>query len=171
MRYLVLGDVTLAIKTTGGVQIITDNRVENTAKAERAAADSLPNGSPEQTEALVRMKHVELAARNVPGGFWIAAADPSAAHHSLTGEVPLRTIHRLVLMTDGATRAISPFSLYDWPGLFCGVANDGPDGLIKQIRIAEDADSAGIQHPRNKIHDDATIVVADLSATVGRLGE
>jgi hypothetical protein len=170
LRYLVLGDVTLAIETTDGLRIITDNRVDSTAKSERAAADALPNGSPEKTEALVRMKHAELAARNVPGGFWIAAGDPAAASHSLAGEIPLRMIHRVLLMTDGATRAISPFSLYDWPGIFCAVANYGPGRLIKQVRMAEDADPAGVRHPRNKIHDDATVAVIDLSATTERLG-
>jgi hypothetical protein len=167
LRYLVLGDVTLAVETTDGLQIITDNRVDSTAKAEREAADALPNGSSEKAEALVRMKHAELAARNVPGGFWIAAGDPAAANHSLAGEIPLRTIYRVVLMTDGATRSIRPFGLYDWPGIFRTLATDGPDRLIKQVRMAEDADPAGVQHPRNKIHDDATVAVIDLSATVG----
>ena len=32
-----------------------------------------------------------------------------------------------------------------------------PAGLIKQVRIAEDADPTGNLHPRNKIHDDATV--------------
>jgi hypothetical protein len=77
LRYLVLGDVTLVIEMTDGLRIVTDNRVSATASTERAAADALPAGSPEKAEALVRMKHAELAARNVPGGFWIAAADPT----------------------------------------------------------------------------------------------
>ena len=85
--------------------------------------------------------------------------------------MPLRTIRRVILMTDGATRAIKPFGLYDWQGMFCAVANDGPDRLIKQVRMAEDADATGVQHPRNKIHDDATIAVIDLSAAGGRLCE
>jgi hypothetical protein len=49
LRYLVLGDVTLAIETTDGVRIITDNRVDSTATAERAAADTLPAGAPQIT--------------------------------------------------------------------------------------------------------------------------
>ena len=162
LRYLVLGDVTLVIDTTDGLHVITDDRVNNTATAERAAADALPNGSPEKTAALIRMKHAELAVRNVPGGFWVAAANPDAASHSLTGEMPLRKIHRVILLTDGATRAVTPFGLYGWPGVFSVMASEGPGGLIKQVRIAEDADPTAIQYPRNKIHDDATVVVIDL---------
>jgi hypothetical protein len=162
LRYLVLGDVTLAMDTTDGFQVITDDRVNNTAIAERVAADALPNGSPEKMAALVRMKHAELAARNVPGGFWVAAADPNAASHSLTGKIPLRKVRRAILLTDGATRAVVPFGLYGWPGIFSALASEGPGGLIKQVRTAEDADPAASQHPRNKIHDDATIAVIDL---------
>jgi hypothetical protein len=157
LRYLVLGDVTLAIESADGIRIITDNRVDSTATAERAAADALPAGSPQKAEALVRVKHAELAARNVPGGFWIAAADPAAVSHSLTGEIPLHAIHRIVLLTDGAARAVSPFKIYDWPAIFSVVTDEGPSSLIKKVRIAEDADSAGNLHPRNKIHDDATV--------------
>lgn len=159
LRYLVLGDVTLALDTTDGLRVITDNRVNSTATAERAAADALPTDSPEKAEALVRMKHAELAARNVPGGFWVAAADPAAVDHSLTGEVSLSSIRRAILLTDGATRAVMPFMLHDWPGIFSAVANEGPGGIIKQVRAAEDADPAGYRHPRNKIHDDATVAV------------
>jgi hypothetical protein len=162
LRYLVLGDVTLAVETTDGLRIITDNRVDSTAKAERAAANALPAGSLEKAEALIRMKHAELAARNVPGGFWVAAADPAVVSHSMTGEIPLRTVRRVILLTDGAARAVSPFKLYDWPGIFSAVADEGPGGLIKQVRIAEDADPTGNRHPRNKIHDDATVVVITL---------
>lgn len=162
LRYLVLGDVTLAIDTTDGLHVITDDRVNSTATAERAAADALPNGSPEKTTALIRMKHAELAARNVPGGFWVAAADPDVVSHSLTGELPLRKISRAILLTDGAVRAVKPFGLYGWPEVFSIVAREGPGGLIKQVRIAEDADPEANQHPRNKIHDDATVAVIDL---------
>ena len=108
---------------------------------------------------LVAMHAFRRQSDYVPGGFWVAAADPAVVSHSLTGEIPLRTIHRVILLTDGAAR---PFKLYDWPGIFSAVANEGPSGLIKQVRIAEDADPTGSQHPRNKIHDNATVAVITL---------
>lgn len=37
------------------------------------------------------------------------------------------------------------------------MADEGPGGLIKQVRMAEDADPIASLHPRNKIHDDATV--------------
>lgn len=159
LRYLVLGDVTLVMETNDGLRMVSDNRVNATAVAEREAADALPTGSAEKAEALVRMKHAELAARNVPGGFWVAASDPSVVGHALTGEIPIKTIHRAVLLTDGAARAVIPFRIYDWPGLLSAVTTGGPKELIKQVRAAEDADASGIRQPPNKIHDDATVAV------------
>lgn len=159
LRYLVLGDVTLVIETNDGLLIVSDNRVNATASAERELADALPAGSSEKAEALVRMKHAELAARNVPGGFWVAAADPNVVSQALTGEISTKTVTRVVLLTDGATRAVIPFRIYDWPSLLSAVITDGPDKLIEQIRRAENADPSAVQHPRNKIHDDATVAV------------
>jgi hypothetical protein len=69
----------------------------------------------------------------------------------------LHAIRRVVLLTAGAARAVNPFRLYDWLDIFSVVTDKGPGGLIKQVRIAENADPAGNLHPRNKIHDDATV--------------
>jgi hypothetical protein len=162
LQYLVLGDVTFVMETADGLRVVTDNRVDATATAERAAADALPSGSLEKAAALVRMKHAELAARNVSGGFWVAAADPAVVDHSLTGEIPLQAIHRAALLTDGAARAVNPFKVYDWPELLSATTKEGPSGLIKQVRDAEAADPAGVRYPRNKIHDDATIAIVNL---------
>jgi hypothetical protein len=98
---------------------------------------------------------------NVPGGFWIAAANQAAVGHSLTGQIPLRSVHRVLLLTDGATRAVKPFNLYDWAGIFSVVASEGPNGLIKRVRAAENADPVASQYPRNKIHDDASVVAVN----------
>ena len=157
IQYLVLGDVTLAIETTNELRLVVDNRVDGTAIAERAVADGLPAGSQAKIAALVRMKRAELAARNVEGGYWIAAADSSAVSHSLTGEIPLVSARRAVLLTDGAARAVNTFKSYDWPDVFLAVASAGPAALIKKVRIAEESDPTGNRYPRNKIHDDATV--------------
>jgi hypothetical protein len=68
LRYLVLGDATIVMETNNGLRIVSDNRVNATATAEREAADALPAGSPEKAEALVRMKHAELVTYRVDSG-------------------------------------------------------------------------------------------------------
>jgi len=160
LRYLLLGDVTLVLKRmTDDIRVLTDNRISATALTERAVANALPNGSPEKDQALVRMKQTELTSRNVAGGFWVAAADPRIVKHAITGEVPASEVGQAALLSDGAARAVAPFGLYDWPQLLVALTEAGPDELIRRIRAAEDGDPHGLQWPRNKIHDDATVAL------------
>jgi hypothetical protein len=154
----VLGDVTVVIDTgRPDLTVISDDRVNQTARAEREAADALPADSPGKAEALVRMKRAELAARNRPGGYWIAAGNPEAVKHALTGAVPLPAVRRVAMLTDGAARAVEPFGLHTWRTLLDSVASSGPGGIVAGVRRAEASDPKGVRWPRNKLSDDATI--------------
>jgi hypothetical protein len=155
LRYLVLGDVTVVIAAEGGMHVVSDQRVSSTAAPERAAADAMEATDPEKAAALVRMKHAELAARNVPGGYWVAAADPTAAKHALTGDIPVSEVRQVAVLSDGAARAVE-FGLYDWPSVLGILRESGPDTLIRQVRGAEASDPEATRWPRNKISDDAT---------------
>lgn len=157
VEWLVLGDVTVVIDTPAELHIVSDDRVSKTAAAERAAADMHPIGSPEKAAALLPMKHAELAARNRPGGYWIAAADPSAAAHSLIGSVDRESVRRIALLSDGAARAIT-FGCHTWEEALVLLEKAGPTSLISQVREAEAQDPLGLRWPRNKVSDDATVV-------------
>ncbi len=161
LHYLLLGDVTLVIDTADGLRVLNDNRVAGTALAERAVADALPSGSPDKNQALVKMKFAELSSRNVAGGFWVAAADPSIVTNALTGMRPLREARRVALLSDGAARAVEPLQLYDWSEVFQVLSQDGAEELIRRVRASEANDPAGIRWPRNKIHDDATAALVE----------
>jgi len=157
--YLVLGDVAIVAETTKGVQVVVDNRVSETAPAERAEVDRYLIGTPEKAAALIPMKRAELAARNVEGGYWIAAAEPAAADHALTGVFDLPEAARVAVVTDGAARGVA-FGLMTWETLLNVAATEGPATLIRQVRTAEQSDPLGAAWPRNKASDDATTVVA-----------
>src|SRR5690606_15410151 len=72
---LALLDVTLVLADTAGeVRVVTDERVEHALDPRlRAAAVSLRLGSAEQSEAVRAMSIDQLARRNTPGGYWVAA--------------------------------------------------------------------------------------------------
>ncbi|BCB87298.1 protein phosphatase 2C domain-containing protein [Phytohabitans suffuscus] len=158
VEYLILGDATVLVDTTGGPRVLTDGRVEAAATAERRAADRYPIGSPEKRAALLRMKHAELALRNHPDGFWVAAADPAAARRAITGELPRDGVRRVAVLSDGAARIVTPFGRLDWPGVLDLLASRGPDEVVRLVRAAEATDPAGTRWPRNKTSDDATAV-------------
>ena len=160
LDYLVLGDTTIVVDSWDRFNVLTDERVSTTAVAERAEADQFPFGSLQKQAALLRMKHAELAQRNQPGGFWIAAADPTVAEHAVSGSIPKQELRRLAVLTDGAARITSVFGLLDWHGVMELLDDSGPVELIQRVRALETADPDGTRWPRNKPSDDATAVLA-----------
>ncbi|WP_238451667.1 hypothetical protein [Micromonospora sp. 4G55] len=95
-------------------------------------------------------------------GYWVAATDPDAAYHAVTGTLPLRgpdAVRRAVLLSDGASSAVEQFGLFDWAGLLDLVSTQGPGALIDQVRAAER------DHPerlrRHKRADDASAVLCE----------
>lgn len=158
IHFLVLGDVSIVIEGESGIKILSDARVDQTATAERAAADALPSDSAEKPAALIAMKNAELASRNAEGGFWVAAADPEAVAHAITWRIPRTWVRRFAILTDGAARIVTPFELLDWEGALNLVESDGPAGLVATVREIERGDVQCRRWPRNKISDDATVI-------------
>jgi hypothetical protein len=74
-----------------------------TAYPPRNALDALGaptvGGSPERLPALSRYMETMRAHRNVDGGFWVAAVDPLAAEHALTGTVPVDRVRAAAILS------------------------------------------------------------------------
>jgi hypothetical protein len=155
---LLLGDITVVTETDTDLWAVSDSRVSRTAAELRAEADLHPLGSPEKSAAIQAMKPHELAARNRPGGYYIAAADSSAAQEALYSEVPLEDIRRFAVLSDGAARYVDLFGLSSWREALAFLELCGPEKFIEMVRLAEQGDPLGIQYPRNKGGDDATAV-------------
>lgn len=166
IRYLVLGDITIIADVKGDIQAVSDDRVSLTALQERQAADRFPIGTPEKDAAMRRMKEVELAAKNKDGGYWIAGSDSGAVDHAVVGEWKTQDLGRLAVLSDGAARLVNTFGRATWVSVLDILSHNGPERLIELVRLAEDADSNGIQYPRNKKSDDATVVYAIPAPTI-----
>jgi protein phosphatase 2C-like protein len=161
IRYLTLGDVTVVADLGDEVAAITDNRVSETAMAERREADRHLIGTPEKAEAMIRMKTVELAAKNREGGYWIAGSDPGAVKHAIIGQWSTKSVRRIAVLTDGAARYFTMFRPdLSWAAMLEILEHNGPGKLIEEVRIMEHNDSEGRRFPRNKKSDDATVVFA-----------
>lgn len=116
------------------------------------------------------MKHAELAARNTEGGYWIAASDPRATEHAVTGDAPTGVVQRLGMLTDGAARFVELFGSTDWSTALDVLSRSGPRWFIRKlVRPVEAADPLGAKYPRNKCSDDATVVYAELAETIERV--
>jgi len=157
---LALADVTLVLADTAGeVRVVTDERVEHALDPRlRAAAVSLPLGSAEQSEAVRAMSIDQLARRNTPGGYWVAAADPSAADEAVTVSVSREHLREVVLMSDGVSPMVTSYGMASWPQLVDMVRGEGPEAVIDRVRAVEAGDTAGQRWPRFKVSDDAALV-------------
>ncbi|MFF5258955.1 hypothetical protein ACFY4C_08415 [Actinomadura viridis] len=134
VEWLVLADSPLLLEDGDGLRVVRDDRV-----------DRLPDYSVEGVRA----------ARNSPGGFWVASTRPEAAYEALTGRAG--GVRRAALFTDGASRLVERFGLLDWRGLLDLLDGEGPGELIRRTREAErERDGGGA---RGKRFDDATAVL------------
>lgn len=166
LEYLVLCDSVLLLqRRRGEPAAITDGQLDETVARLRPAAGT-PDNDPAWRAYAQRLE----AARNQQGGFWLAAADPAAAAHAVTGAEPLGAMSAVTLLSDGASRLADVFRLATWTEIAAILAGDGPAGLIRRVRAAEASDPQGRRWPRGKIHDDATAVHWQMAGSPGDAG-
>ncbi|HEX6970527.1 MAG TPA: hypothetical protein VF174_17180 [Micromonosporaceae bacterium] len=155
LDYLILADAFLITDNGDQVRAQTDHRFRN-AVAELRRQALTPGTGSEHRRELTRRKY---QLTNQPRGYWIAAADPEAAHQAVTGSLPLTgpdRIRRAALLTDGTSCAVTDYQLMTWNGLLDLLTDHGPHELIRRVRHAENTDPDRHEHPRYKRHDDAT---------------
>jgi hypothetical protein len=159
LDWLVLADVAVVIETEAGIHVVSDVRVDQAAPEAVARTCKETIGTPEHHAAVAAMSVEQLKQRNVPGGYWVAAADPTAADNALIGQIPVAEVRRVALFTDGASRAVDTFGQMDWTTCLDYLQEHGPRGLIQHVRQIEECDPEGRKWPRFKKSDDATAVV------------
>jgi len=155
LDYLLLADSYVVVdRSADGPLILTDER-EVTARRHCAAPlDGVPPGTPEYDRIRDACVAELRARRNQPGGYWIAKDDPRAAEEAVSGDRPLADVASVALLSNGASRIVSPYGLTDWPGVLGLLGTDGPAEIIRRVRQAEagvDGDATG------RVPDDATV--------------
>jgi hypothetical protein len=157
LEWLVLADSVIVLDLAGEVRVISDDRVEKAAQAERAEALRSHVGSTEHDQTVSRLVQKQRSLRNQAGGYWVAAADPAAASESLTGTAHLSKVRSVAVLSDGAARLVE-FDLASWEQILSTLAEKGPQTLIEEVRRVEETDLRGDRWPRYKASDDATAV-------------
>jgi len=135
VEYLAISDAVLLLPDGESIQVIRDGREFEFAREERARLASLMPGTPEYDEAFAEAIDVVRGLRNQPHGYWLAAANPAAASHALTGEIA--RVRSAVVLSNGASRLVDRFGLATWPELIALVSSQGPAELIRRVREAE----------------------------------
>ncbi|SCF04224.1 Protein phosphatase 2C [Micromonospora viridifaciens] len=156
LDYLLLGDSFLVLdQAGGGPQVVTDEREVTARRICAAPLDGVPEGTPEYDRIRASCVEALRARRNQPGGYWLAKDDPHAAEEAVTGSRPLHDLRSVVLLSNGASRIVSPYGLTDWPGVLELLGANGPADIIRRVRQAEARASGS---PDARVPDDATVV-------------
>lgn len=156
LDYLLLADSFLVLdEFRGGAQVITDVREVAARRTCSASLNGVPRGTPEYDRIRDSCIEALRARRNQPGGYWIAKDDPHAAEEAVTGSRPLHDLDSVALLSNGASRIVSPYDLTGWPGVLELLGACGPAAIIRRVRQAEARTSGG---PDARVPDDATVV-------------
>lgn len=139
---LVLADSPIVLFGHSGSRPVVDDRLAR-----------LREGGKLRTRAEVR------AHRNVPGGFWVAEADPAAADHAVCVSRPRADVSAALVATDGVAAGVDDYHLFDWPRALEIARTEGPGALLAAVREAERQDPDGERWPRAKRHDDQALAL------------
>jgi hypothetical protein len=168
LELLILGDITAVVYLDDGELVaVTDERLDTVApELRRAYKESLRAGNGfggRHRSHLATLQAAQRRMRNIPGGYWIAEANPEAASHAYQRTFPLTKVTALLLFTDGVSKAVTQYELMDWQHVRTVVASGGPQALFDQICQAEESDPDGRRWPRGKDQDDKALAYVAFS--------
>lgn len=163
---LVLADSPIVAFTADGPAPLVDSRL---ATMPRGAGyrDRLASGAGYGDEHLVALRDAATSMsrrRNTDGGFWVAEADPDAAHYAERATWPRTALTTVLMASDGVSCGVDTYRVFpDWAAVRDLAAAKGPEAVLDAVRAAEHEDPHGTRWPRAKPHDDQALVVVDFT--------
>ena len=161
---LVLADAFILLEPVSGApEVLTDVREVDVRRECLSMLDGMPAEAPERTERLPKVVAAFRARQNVPDGYFIAKADPTAADQSVVARRDLQDLTSVTLLSNGVSRLVDAYGLAPWPSLLRDLRSVGPDGVLRHLRdverqLLEREQSGGRVGP-----DDATIAYCEPS--------
>lgn len=158
---LVLADSPVVAFTADGPQVLADERLA-TLPRPGGYRQRLRDGAgygPGHVAALRDSGANARRLRNVPGGFWVAEADPAAAAMAYIANWPRAEVDAVLMASDGVSCGVDDYHLFDWQEALATATDAGPAAVLAQVRAAEVADPDGARWPRPKRHDDQALVL------------
>jgi len=158
---LVLADSPIIAFTQQGPQTLADDRIANLVipGGYRQRLRTGGGYGPDHVAALRAAGRNFGQRRNVPGGFWVAEADPTAATQARTASWPRTDVTAALLASDGVSCGVDDYHLFDWPTVLTLATTSGPAAVLARVRDAERTDPNGLRWPRPKRHDDQALVL------------
>ena len=159
LEWLVLGDCVLLMDGRAGLAAISDRRLDavRPRHSEQSAGRS----------PLTRLDD-ERSMRNREGGYWIAANDPEAARHALTGCSRLTGAQQL--SSQPMEQRARPIGSACTTGTtFSSWTSHWPAGWLTRLREVEASDPEKKRWPRNETHQSTLAVLRPQAQQISRL--
>lgn len=160
----VLGDSPIHYGSDSRQAMLTDERLAHVAMSERRdyvsrlrAGHGYDDG---HQAAVTALQRAQRSARNRPDGYWIAEADPAAAHHGLTRRLRVDDITWAALASDGAADVIDHTG-HQWSEVAHADTHQLAALLAQLDQWEAETDPDGSALPRAKQHDDKTLVAVN----------
>jgi hypothetical protein len=135
---LVLADSPVVVFTDTGVEVVADNRLRDL----RGEVDRITDW------------------RNREHGWWVAEAEPAAAHRAVRASWPRERVRTVLMATDGVSCGVDDYGLFaDWQSVLDITSEKGPEAVLDEIRAAEEGDAERTKWRRAKVHDDQALAV------------
>lgn len=163
---LVLADSPIVAFTASGPSVLADTRIDRLPPGAGYRRQLRTGGGYGENHLVALRKAVESNARrrNTEDGFWVAEADPDAAHQAERMTWPIESLTTVLMASDGVTCGVDPYGVFaDWQDLHDLAVSSGPEAVLDRVRAAELSDPDGVRWPRPKPHDDQSLVVARFS--------
>lgn len=163
---LVLADSPIVAFTASGPSVLADTRIDRLPPGAGYRRQLSTGGGYGENHLVALRKAVESNARrrNTEDGFWVAEADPDAAHQAERMTWPRESLTTVLMASDGVTCGVDTYGVFaDWQELHDLALSSGPEAVLDRVRAAELSDPDGVRWPRPKPHDDQALVVARFS--------
>ncbi|ONI82425.1 hypothetical protein ALI22I_40770 [Saccharothrix sp. ALI-22-I] len=135
---LVLADSPVVVFTDTGAEVVADTRLRDMrGKVERITD-----------------------WRNREHGWWVAEAEPAAAHRAVRASWPRDRVRAVLMATDGVSCGVDDYGLFtDWQTVLHITSEKGLETVLDEIRAAEASDPDRTKWSRSKVHDDQALAV------------
>jgi hypothetical protein len=135
---LVLADSPVVVFTDTGAEVVADTRLRDMrGKVERITD-----------------------WRNREHGWWVAEAEPAAAHRAVRASRPRDRVRAVLMATDGVSCGVDDYGVFaDWQTVLQVTSEKSPEAVLDEIRAAEAGDPDRTKWRRPKVHDDQALAV------------
>jgi hypothetical protein len=152
-----LGDtLAIVLRPDGSIDVIGE---PSKPAEEQARAQKVMSRTPEERKAWLQQVR---AIHNTDRGYWVFGVQPEAAGRIIHQSVAAPAGARVLLMTDGFYRLVSPYGRYDDRSLIEAAIARGLGPLMQELRALEADPGDDARIGRFKTSDDATALLTGI---------